>query len=373
MWETVPGKVGHPVNTLVLLLLLLLLLHLGHCQRGVLMGVQRLLGSATAAVGKGNNIAELHRCACARGGSRNTSFPLDCRADDAPVVVDILERGQGPRERSGKLNVVIRLLDVWLWRCLFLGRRRRQRRDEVALQLPNDGVRLGLPQNAQQDRRRQAMVGKGPRPRGDDGELVHGEKHLDGLGEVLLALVGEELLLLRVEAAIAAEQGRPTANRNRVGRVKADCKVLQPIEGRFASFLVPQLWEYIFADPLHQLAVLQDLAIGSCRICVGIESLTDYLAELVHGLEIRQAFVFRSGGQRRWAAGDVGHWGSAWRSGLCLETINGVTYRSNERDVRVSCHRQVHLCAYQCTVQLTFGMSLGQEINTTAFVLTFPS
>ena len=63
------------------------------------------------------------------------------------------------------------------------------------------------------------MVSKCPRARRDHRELVHGEEHADGFGQVLLAPVGEVLLLRLFEPGVFALERRAAAYRDDEGGV----------------------------------------------------------------------------------------------------------------------------------------------------------
>lgn len=132
------------------------------------------------------------------------------------------------------------------------------------------GVRLGLAQDAEQQGRGEAVVGKGPAARWDDGQLVHRQEHAHRLCQVGPAPVRQLLLLLRVELAIPLKR-RAAGDRDDKRRVQPDGVVLQPVQRRLAVILDHHVRACPGPQILDGLAVVDDLAVRRGHY-VGIQS-----------------------------------------------------------------------------------------------------
>ncbi len=115
------------------------------------------------------------------------------------------------------------------------------------------------------------MIRKGPASRRYDGQLMHGQKHLDCLSQTDYASGGERLLLLWVEVAVSSERWSAGHGHNKRG-VKADCKVLQAVECCLAFVLVPHVGTASCAEGFDRITVVDNLLVCCRSHGVGVET-----------------------------------------------------------------------------------------------------
>lgn len=139
------------------------------------------------------------------------------------------------------------------------------------------------------------MVGECPRTSGYHGELVHGKKHADCLGEVLFTFGSQNLPFRWIEVAVLRSlQGWAAAHRDNEAGVQPDGEVLQAVNSRFASFLAPNLRDNALTEALYGLTITENLNISGFVQGVGVQTPVDELAEVIHRLEVGKSFGFCS-------------------------------------------------------------------------------